>query len=355
MDRKSPKRGREEGEGEKTKGGRKRLDLDWRGRGEIGEGKGKEREGEKEGRGGKEESERGKRGRLGRRRQPSSKLRARNAGRGAEARHGRRAEEGAEEGTRGLGERSLEAKRRHGAAPAGGAAARFLPPPPAPAVPPARRGPPRAPPGPGGLRAPPSSARPRPPSGCLPGPEPVRGGFALDSPALPPAGSWGEWGFREREGERADDAQVGKDRWMSVSLEARCWGKRSEGTRVTRGHGLSCQRQTREPLPHHTCAPLWSLRAQPLGPHSLPPPFHSPRKARFSGSRGAWGLRRCGGGKGQPCLPEDRGETLRGARLRCLALSVLCLHWGRPGSAALCPRGPPFQQQPGALGKDCGS
>ncbi|XP_066122674.1 proline-rich protein 36-like [Saccopteryx bilineata] len=60
-----------------------------------------------------------RRGRLGQRSQPATKLQARNAGRGAEARHERRAEEGGEEGTQGLGERSLEAEQRHGAAPAG--------------------------------------------------------------------------------------------------------------------------------------------------------------------------------------------------------------------------------------------
>lgn len=301
MDSKSPKREGEQARarrgGDESGAGATRSGLERPRRGRRGDGEGTG--GSESGPGGKAASESGRRGRLGRRSQPSGELRARMPA-AARRRGTGGGRGGGDPGPRGeipgsqATSRGRAGRRGRGSLPA---------PAPSPRRPARAEGPPRAPPRPGGLRAPPSSAPPSPPqlpAGCLPGPEPVRGGSARDSPALPPAWNWGEWGFREREGEWANDAQAGKDRWMSVFFEARCWGKRSEGTRVTREHGLSCQPQTREPLPHHTCAPLRSLRAQSLGPHTHPPPPGSPRKAPISGSRRAWGLRRSGEGRGSP-------------------------------------------------------
>lgn len=142
-------------------------------------------------------------------------------------------EEGGWRGPVGLGERSLEAKRRHGAAPDRG----WLPAPaPVPSVPPALRGP-------GAPRpAPPRTAR-APPARCLPDPEPVRAGSAgCDSRGEPEAVG----------GEGTEDAPAGKD------ADADLPGGQLQRSRIgaywaTRGHS--------SPFPHHTCAPLRPCRA----------------------------------------------------------------------------------------------
>lgn len=177
---------------------------------------------------------------------------------------------------------------------------------PCPRRPARAEGPPRAPPRPRGLRAPPPPAPP--PAGCLPGPEPVRCPAACSGPR----GELGEWGFRERRG----SGPAEKERRMPVSLGARCWDKRSEGTRATCRHGLPRQPQAGEPLPPHPCASLQTLGARPPGPHTLPPPLRSfalegpaPHRGCGLGLPRGLGAEAEGGGKGSPAS-RRRGERL---------------------------------------------
>lgn len=131
---------------------------------------------------------------------------------------------------------------------------------------------------------------------------------------------------------------------MRVFFEARCCGRRLECNRVTRGHSLPCQPENRESLPPQPLRPTSESQCPvPWASHS--PPLGSSWKAPLSSSRGASGWRRWGE-KGVAPPPGGQGSALlRWARPGCRALSVRCLGRGRPGPAALCPRGPPFQQQ----------
>lgn len=119
------------------------------------------------------------------------------------------------------------------------------------------------------------------------------------------------------------------------------------------------------PSPHHTGAPPFTRPAPgPLGLTPLPPLRRSPWKAQLPsrGSelglpQGLW-VEADGGVEGAAPPPGGEGSaSLRRARPGCRALGVhrlLLLLRGRPGPAALCPGGPPCQQQPRALGRHCG-
>lgn len=185
-------------------------------------------------------------------------------------------EEGGRRGPVGLGERSLEAKRRHGAAPDRG----WLPAPaPCPLRPARAEGPRCAPPRP----TPPRTAR-APPARCLPDPEPVRAGSAgCDSRGEPEAAG----------GEGIEDAQAGKDADADLP-RGQLQRSRIGAPWATRGHA--------SPFPQHTCAPLRPCQAflcprayriyqeslfltscpSVLGPgsspHSIPPPPETRRR-----------------------------------------------------------------------------
>lgn len=183
----------------------------------------------------------------------------------------------------GLGERSLKAKRRHGAAPDRG----WLPAPaPCPLRPARAEGAPVRP-------APPRTAR-APPAQCLPDPEPVRAGSAsCDSRGEPEAA-----GGREPRTHRP-----GRTR-MLTSLEASYRGRGSERTGRPAG----------TPLPSPTTL---VPHLDPAGHPFAPVPTGSARKAFFSLL-----VSLClalallpppppvqeGGEEGQPRLPRDRGE-----------------------------------------------
>ena len=90
---------------------------------------------------------------------------------------------------------------------------------------------------------------------------------------------------------------------------------------------------------------------------------HSPSPTPFSLEGQALRLPRglgveAGGVAGRKrAAPPPGGEgsaSLRRARPGCPALDVHFLSQGRPEPAALCPWGPPFQQQSGAVGRACG-
>jgi hypothetical protein len=186
----------------------------------------------------------------------------------------------------GLGERSLEAKRRHGAAPDRG----WLPAPaPVPSVPPALRGP-------GAPRpAPPRPARPAPlPRGVYP----TRSLCAPARLAVTPEGNPKQW-----EGRGPRTHRPGRTR-MLTSLEASYRGQGSERTGPPAG----------TPLPSPTTL---VPHLDPAGHSSIPVPTGSARKAFFSllvplcggpGSPRTNPGDKKEGRRGQPRLPRDRGE-----------------------------------------------
>lgn len=153
----------------------------------------------------------------------------------------------------GLGERSLEAKRRHGAAPDRG----WLPAPapPRPLRPSRAEGPRCAPPRP----APARTAR-APPARCLPDLEPVRAGSAgCDSRGEPEAAG----------GEGTVDALAGKD------ADADLPGGQLQRSRI----GAYWGRPAGTPLPSPTTL---VPHLDPAGHSSAPVPTGSARKAFFS-------------------------------------------------------------------------
>lgn len=234
--------------------------------------------------------------------------------------------------------------------------ASLCPRPPAPASCPRRGGPRRAPPRPGGLREPPPcllcTSR-----GCLPGPASWRGGCAWDQPPTPASaprrGREGGTGGSGSGVQETHDAHTGKDRGMPVS-----W--RPETRPEVGGHP-------------ETCGPI-SLPA-PTG-EPLPP---SPRD-HFADSSGASPLGLTLPPEGLGSLPGLwTGAVQRGLRVEAevgrprLLRRTGSTHYAGlpPGDAwpfgARCPsrdvagpqpsafRGPPFQQQPQALGETMAS
>lgn len=334
---------REEGKREEKKGRRERLDQDRRGRGEK----------EKEGRRGKEESQREEK-EAGTESQPAGELRARNAGRGAEARPGGRGEGRRRAGRRGPGPRGQIPGSRATSRGSAGRPGPRLASCPRPQHPrPARaEGPPVSP---APARRPPGAASSRGVfTGSRAGARRLRAGPATGSASRGELGGVGIPGA----GRGTYDAHVGKDRWMQVSPEARCWGRgrRAPGDPRTRSPPPA---PTGEPLAPITLAPHSRLSGPgPLGltpslSHSVRPgrpcsqPGLSTRAPAGPRGGGGWGLGRAA----QP--PRGAGSAfLRRPHQGCPALGVHCLCRGRPGPAALCPWGPPFQQLPRALGRD---
>lgn len=221
------------------------------------------------------------------------------------------------------------------------------------------------------------AGRPGPPLASCPRPQPPPSRSRVftgpGAGARPPRsrlcilrGPRGEWGLREPEGERTDDAHAGKGGSMLTSLGADAAGQRSEGSRATDEHSLPRQLQTREPLLPTALAPQfrprgpshWGLTlssrpgsVRPGRPHSPPPPPNG------AGLRLPRGLQE-GEGEREGAAPPPAGEgsaSLRRARPGCLAPGVLCLRWGRPGPAALCPRGLPSSNSRAPCGETTAS
>lgn len=134
---------------------------------------------------------------------------------------------------------------------------------------------------------------------------------------------------------------------MRVFFEARCCGRRLECNRVTRGHSLPCQPENRESLPPQPLRPTSESQC-PVPWACLTP---SPTRFVLEGPslrlpRGL-GVEAVGGERGSPASrgTGERLITLGSPGMPGSQRPVRCLGRGRPGPAALCPRGPPFQQQ----------
>lgn len=201
-----------------------------------------------------------------------SELRARNAGRGAEARPGGRAGGGRGGGDPGRGERSLEAERRHGAAPAGPGRGSLPAPAPGPASRP-RGGAPREPrPGPA------ASGR------LLPWRPLPQGVYRVPSRCAAASCGTCHWPCHPRGA--GGSGVLGRGGGSAAHTRGRtegCWSPRRPDARAeVRGHPattrrvLSNQRQWGSPLPPSHLGP--TLDSQGSAPWAL----HSPSLLRFA-------------------------------------------------------------------------
>lgn len=224
------------------------------------------------------------------------------------------------------------------------AAARFLPPPPAPATRPARRGPREPRPGPAafGHLLP---ATPRtPPTGCLPGPEPVRGGSRGTCQLCLPRGAGrggGSGGVRAgrrrtgREGQKDAGLLRGQMLWQKVGVQQ--GDPRTQSPLPAGKPGVPSPTT----LATHFGVPVPSSLGLTLSPTRFVlegPSLQLPR---------GLGVEAVGGERGSPASrgTGERLITLGSPGMPGSQRPVRCLGRGRPGPAALCPRGPPFQQQ----------